>query len=109
MTKAAPQSTPHSQVMTVSSDDQPIGKFRRYRNTIWTMKATNITASRAARTFSARRRSQLPACRGTVLTAAGDYFSALIFSSMPAGQPFAWSEPRYIFWACSRKALTSGA
>src|SRR5882724_5424485 len=59
-TKAAPQSTSHSQVMTLSSDVQPIGKLRRYRKTICTMKATKMTASKPAATFSARRRSQAP-------------------------------------------------
>src|SRR5471032_1177090 len=50
--------------MTLSSDVQPIGKFRKYRKTICTMNATNITASRPAATFSARRRSHAPTLPG---------------------------------------------
>src|SRR5438309_2498470 len=60
-TKAAPQSTSHSQVMTLSSEVQPTGKLNRYRKTICTMKATNMAASRPAAKFSARRSSQAPA------------------------------------------------
>ncbi len=44
------------------------------------MNAANITASMAAATFSARRRSQAPASR---ITWRQVYLSALIFSSMP--------------------------
>src|SRR6266513_1523194 len=115
-TKAAPQSTSHSQVMTLSSEVQPTGKLNRYRKTICTMKATNMAASRPAAKFSARRSSQAPALpkngfivllpqdlqaagRGRDRRAYGGYFRALIFSSIPFGQSFASSEPRYIFCA----------
>src|SRR5256885_6668464 len=60
-TKAAPQSTSHSQVMTLSSEVQPTGKLNRYRKTICNMKATNMAASRPAAKFSARRSSHAPA------------------------------------------------
>ena len=46
-TKAAPQSTIHSQVTTVSSVVQPVGKLKKYRKTICTMNAKNMTPSRA--------------------------------------------------------------
>ena len=44
--------------MTDSSEVQPIGKLKKYRKTIWTMKQTNMMPSRPATTFSARRRIQ---------------------------------------------------
>ncbi len=53
--KADPSSTMYSQVMTDSSDVQPIGKLKKYRKTIWMMNATNIMPSRPATMFSARR------------------------------------------------------
>src|SRR5258708_32307572 len=59
-TKAAPQSTSQSQVTTLNSEVQPIGKLKKYRKTICRMKATNIAASNPAATFSARRLSQAP-------------------------------------------------
>ena len=43
---------------TDSSDVQPIGKLKKYRKTIWTMKQTNMMPSMPATTFSARRRIQ---------------------------------------------------
>ena len=60
---AEPSSTMYSQVMTDSSDVQPIGKLKKYRKTIWMMNATNMMPSRPATTFSARRRIQSTALR----------------------------------------------
>jgi hypothetical protein len=45
----------YSQVTTDSSEVHPIGKLKTYRQTIWMMNATNITPSKPATTFSARR------------------------------------------------------
>src|SRR5436190_5485361 len=64
-TKAAPQSTSHSHIATVSSELQPIGKLKTYRKTICRRNAANITPSIAAATSSARLRSQAASCRDT--------------------------------------------
>ena len=83
------------------------------------MKATNITASMAAATFSARRASQAMIlggghetsnanCEKESSNASANGYIALIFSSIPGGQLLARSDARYFFCANSRNALTSG-
>src|SRR4030095_6086273 len=44
--KAVPSNTMYNQVMTDSSAVQPMGKLKKYRKMIWTMKATTHTHSK---------------------------------------------------------------